>query len=378
MFTILWYNCGCAEIDDAIVEFSLPLHLIPRQYQSHSKYHPSEAVQLLSATTNVRIHIPERREITNAYKSRNRDSHFSSSDMLISLEGEVANIFKAVSEFAVAVSTRNACKNITIPQPDDRCRFIGKEGEDAQRTKAEKDNWRDRENDDDDYAALTYEQYVNVPCSLVGLLLVKRDNDLNVMRQIMRGSKTQALKLPEPVLPNSWTGMENQGNDAHERPTTVSEVESEGTISRKKNEEDVGDNGHRLVETFAIRGSSAASVELAASCLLRIVNGDKIATVLSSISNRKVLVDRFGSKRTGVSTSASSNDKTVSLGVSNCEVVDDKVNDRRDRADGAVSLGKKNQKNTVRVDKSGSASRGRGKGGRERGVNVKKSIKSSN
>jgi hypothetical protein len=258
----------CAEIDDAVAEFSVlrPPSPCGGLLAGGGTLHPSDAVKVLSAETGVRIHVPDRRErphdSASAHRGRDRESHHSHSNLVITLEGEVANIFIAVAAFAAALSDPQL-----TPQPDSGCRFIGDATNDNNSSNS-KDNWRHRDKDGEDSSAAAvnnYEQLVNIPSSLVGLLLAKRDPDLSVMKQIQRGSGTQAVKLAEPVLP--------PGHDRDEQ-------EPGGGGGGKQDEVDCPSP---LVDTFAVRGSRAAAVELAASCLLRIVAGDKIVNVLADL-----------------------------------------------------------------------------------------------
>eukprot|EP00603_Paraphysomonas_imperforata_P011618 CAMPEP_0114459762 /NCGR_PEP_ID=MMETSP0104-20121206/5380_1 /TAXON_ID=37642 ORGANISM="Paraphysomonas imperforata, Strain PA2" /NCGR_SAMPLE_ID=MMETSP0104 /ASSEMBLY_ACC=CAM_ASM_000202 /LENGTH=467 /DNA_ID=CAMNT_0001632419 /DNA_START=99 /DNA_END=1502 /DNA_ORIENTATION=+ len=263
------------EIDDAVVELSVPQHKLPSSHilhggLLHSGRHPSAALKLLSAETGVRTLVSERRE-NSSYRGRDYHGDHHGNTLLITLEGTVASVFLALETFteALSASQKNGTSaNSPIPQPEGGCRFIG----DATSGGDSRDNWRrrDREGDDGDHDhRATYEQYVNVPSSLVGLLLAKRDPDPSVMKQIQRGSRTHLEKLPEPVIPATYTEQQDGRDD--------------DAVNKKR----VGDGKEaerHSVVTFAVRGSSASAVELGASCLLRIVAGDKIVTVLADLA----------------------------------------------------------------------------------------------
>lgn len=335
------------EVDDAVVEISVPLHKlpsshIPRGGLLHGGRHPSAALKLLSAETGVRIFVSDRRE--NSYRGRDYHGDHRGNTLLITLEGSVAAVFLATESFAEALSASQksgSSTNSPIPQPEGGCRFIG----DAVSCGNSRDNWRRRERDDDDGNLdhrATYEQLVNVPSSLIGLLLAKRDPDPSVMKQIQRGSRTHFEKLPEPVFLPSGSQKEEGGD--------------EDTLSKKAD---------LTVVTFAVRGSSASAVELGASCLLRIVAGDKIVTVLADLT---ALI------REKNSTVESSGD--TEIGVRDRGVVSDEEKlqgEKQDSLDDVNNLSASTASSTGRGGRSGS--RGKvGRGGRGgRGDRVKAS-----
>lgn len=250
------------EVDDAVVEFTIPYYHMPRQYQS-SFHSPSQAIQLLSAEANVRIHLPTR-EIAS---HKNRENKTTPNDLIISLEGNVANIFRVIASIA------DGFRNTHIPQPDSGCRYIGDLDENR---KTDKENWRRPKDAQDFETALNYEQIVNVPTSLIGLLLARRDPDYSVMKQIQRGSQTRIQKLQDPVI-----SALKQIKDKDDKNSNT----EKSSANNRSNSND--DRSLRIVESFAVRGSSAVNVEMAVSCLLRIVNGDKISIVLAELNRER-------------------------------------------------------------------------------------------
>lgn len=276
-----------AEIDDAVAEFSVPLHRLPPPHQDGllSGRRSGDAVKLLSAQTSVRIHVPD---LGNS-NQRGRDHHSHSNAIVVTLEGAVAGVFQALAAFAAALShQRPPPARFAVAQLESDCRFIGdaKGSENNSTGSSSKENWRrcDKEGEDLHPVTANYEQYVNVPASLMGLLMARREPLPCVIKQIEAGSRTLLLKLPVPLLPGSVSATDqeqaqSQGGDVKARGSRREQV---------------------AVETYAVRGASVADVQLGASCLLRIVTGDKIVMVLADLVARSSDRDKASEhKRSG-------------------------------------------------------------------------------
>lgn len=302
------------EIDDAVAELTVPMHKLPPSHLHgllRSTGYPSDAVKLLSAETGVRIFVSDRRDSVS-YRGRDSQSHSSHSHsnvMSITLEGSVPAVFQALKSFAETLGSTHkngSSSHSPIPQPEGGCRFIGDESKEksnsttSNNSSSNKDNWRHRDKDSDgaDHQA-DYEQHVNVPTTLVGLLFAKRDPDPNVLKQIQRGTRTQLEKLPEPIVPSSHHQQQDDSADKK----VGEDVKGSKDVNKKTQR-------HAAVVTFAVRGGSAAAVELGASCLLRIVAGDKIVTVLSDLSANKGQ-ERHRTTVTDVSSSTQSRKEVV-------------------------------------------------------------------
>lgn len=104
-----------------------------------------------------------------------------------------------------------------------------------------------------------YELTAKIPCPVVGLLLVRRSADPNIIHQIRQYTSTMILK----VECDSGT----EGNEL--------ELQDEKYSSGAK-------FNPRGYEIFSVRGKEA-DVVLAGSCLARIVEGEKIFSVMNEL-----------------------------------------------------------------------------------------------
>ena len=121
----------------------------------------------------------------------------------------------------------------------------------------------------------SYQSIVKVPVSIVGLLLVRRATDSNVLSQIKSATHTSIAKLPADGKDDG--GREEEGGVAQV-------VEQEGVTSEASpqvnHKKAVSSGGH---EVFAVRGGKEEGVLLAATCLSRIVDGEKIMSVMHDL-----------------------------------------------------------------------------------------------
>lgn len=119
----------------------------------------------------------------------------------------------------------------------------------------------------------TFQHIVKVPVSIVGLLLFRRGTDANVLFQIRALTNTYIFKYSE----NGEHRDRAQDKDNIE-VNDDSNVEEEPSIRPRKDS--------NSVETFAVRGSKE-DVILASTCLARIVDGEKIYTVMYDLKTQR-------------------------------------------------------------------------------------------
>lgn len=116
-----------------------------------------------------------------------------------------------------------------------------------------------------------FEQTAKIPSHIVGLLLVRRSTDPNVIHQMRQLTNTTILKV-EP-------------KEGDENDVTVTDIVD---VPEEKHPASLtGKFNPRGYEIFSIRGQTEADVSLASSCLSRIVEGEKIFFVMSELKETK-------------------------------------------------------------------------------------------
>jgi hypothetical protein len=114
-----------------------------------------------------------------------------------------------------------------------------------------------------------FEQTAKIPSHIVGLLLVRRTVDPNVIHLMRQLTATTILKV------ESEDGAEDNLTDIAD----LSEEKHPASLTAKFNP--------RGYEIFSIRGVKESDVTLASSCLSRIVEGEKIFLVMNELKSLK-------------------------------------------------------------------------------------------
>jgi hypothetical protein len=226
-----------------VVEFP-----IPRQRVYHGLFYGNhhDAVKHLSADTNVRINVP--------------DTHPSTHHQ-ISLEGAADNVFRALTKFAQVITNQD----YAMPRPH---ATTGASKESCLSPLVFRDG--------------LFELTVKIPSHIVGVLLVRRSTDPNVIHQIRQLTHTSIIKLETPADSPEKSGDESS--------PTAPEIEAE--MEEETTDETLTGTGPprynpRGYEIFAVRGSKEADVTLASSVIARILDGEKIYGVMTELKALK-------------------------------------------------------------------------------------------
>jgi hypothetical protein len=223
------------EADDIVVEFP-----VPRQKIHHGLFYGNhhEAVKHLSASTNVRINVP--------------DGHVTAHHQ-ISLEGAADNVFRALTKFAEVISNPDyaTARNHSTSASKDVCLspMVFRDG--------------------------LYEQTVKIPSPIVGVLLVRHAGDPNVIHQIRQLTHTAIIKLDSP---------DSEPSEKGDQPTASAvDTEAEESVDAPRTANGTSRYNPKGYEIFAVRGSKEADVALASSVVARIIVGEKIYGVMTEL-----------------------------------------------------------------------------------------------
>jgi hypothetical protein len=121
----------------------------------------------------------------------------------------------------------------------------------------------------------SFQYIVKVPVSIVGLLLVRRGTDSNILFQIRTLTNTYIVKHAE-----------DDGGDTNSDRAQDKNDDSKADGNDEEESSDKPRRDPHAFETFAVRGKED-DVILASTCLARIVDGEKIYTVMYDLKAQR-------------------------------------------------------------------------------------------